>query len=148
MKSMRLKPAIKTAVLMFFLATLTAFAFAKDGRDFAGVYNVSDVVDQGDQTVLTLRLQVFNNSGSDVKAAVLTLRHTTPQPDVLGKFQPVKLWRNHGEVRLTQQFTVPKHEFEMWSKGTQPVLMVVYHDAKGQRFDRYVQMRSRPGIPR
>jgi hypothetical protein len=122
-------------------------ALAKDGRDFAGVYRVSDAVDQGDQMLVTLHVQLFNNSESDVKQAVLTLRHNFPTPGTVGLFRPVKLWRNHGEVRVTQQFVVPKREFESWSHGAQPALMVVYHDAEGQRFDRYVQVHSSPLIP-
>jgi hypothetical protein len=95
--------------------------------------------------VVTLRVQLQNNSDADVKQAVLTLREFGGGP--LGTFQPVKLWRNHGEVRLTQQFAVPKREFESWHKGSQPALMVVTHDENGQRHDRFVQLSRRPALP-
>lgn len=136
----------QAAVVVSLGLVLAIGASAKNGRDFAGFYNVSNVVDQGNQVAFTLRVQVFNHSDADVKQAVLTLRES-PGGE-LGAFQPVKLWRNHGEVRLTQQFVVPKHEFERWHKGSQPALMVVYHDAQGQRYDRFVQMSSRPTLPR
>jgi hypothetical protein len=120
---------------------------AKDGRDFAGFYNVSNVVEQGDQIMVTLRVQVFNNSDADVKQAVLTLRQNPGGP--LGTFPSVQLWRNHGEVRRTQQFVVPKHEFESWHRGGgQPAVMVVTYDENGQRHDRYVQLSTRPALPR
>jgi hypothetical protein len=120
-------------------------AFAKNGRDFAGFYSVSNVAEQGDQMAITLRVQVFNNSDADVKQAVLTLRQNPGGP--LGTFQPVKLWRNHGEVRLTQQFVVSKPEFESWHKGAQPAVLVVTRDENGQRHDRYVRLSVRPALP-
>lgn len=132
------------AALSVLLFSMTASA--KNGRDFAGVYSVSNVVDQGNQMLLTLHVRVNNNSEADVKQAVLTLREVGGGP--LGTFQPVKLWRNHGEVRLSQQFVVPKRDFESWHKGAQPALMVVTHDESGQRYDRFVQLSSRPALPR
>jgi hypothetical protein len=146
MKTSRFSCAVLIFVSLMICALAGVPALAKDGRDFAGFYNVSNVVEQGDQMVITVRVQVFNNSDADVKQAVLTLRQN-PGP-ALGTFPSVKLWRNHGEVRLTQQFVVPKHEFEQWHKGTQPALMVVTHDSTGQRYDRYVQLSSRPALPR
>jgi len=144
MKSVRHSQAVLLVSLVLLLTAISAPA--KNGRDFAGFYNISNAVEQGDQMVVTLRVQVHNNSDADVKQAVLTLRQ--PGAGVLGTFQPVKLWRNHGEVRLTQQFVVPKHEFESWHRGSQPALMVVTHDEHGQRYDRFVQMTSRPALPR
>jgi hypothetical protein len=143
MKLSRFSQAVLLVTLALVLSAVTASA--KDGRDFAGFYNVSNVVDQGDQIFVTLRVQLFNNSDADVRQAVLTLRENPGGP--LGTFQPVKLWRNHGEVRLTQQFVVPKREFERWHHGVQPALMVVTHDEQGQRHDRFVQLSSRPALP-
>lgn len=143
MKAVRLSQVVLVSLMLLLLSALTATA--KDGRDFAGFYSVSDVVEQGDQLILTLHVQLFNNSDKDVKQAVLTLRRS-PGP-ALGTFQPVNLWRNHGEVRLAQQFVVPKHEFENWNRRSQPALMVVTRDASGQRHDRFVQLSRRPVLP-
>jgi hypothetical protein len=143
MKLSRFSQAVLLVLLALMLSAVTVSA--KDGRDFAGFYSVSNVVDQGDQIFVTLRVQLFNHSDADVTQAVLTLRQNPGGP--LGTFQPVKLWRNHGEVRLTQQFVVPKHEFERWYQGVQPALMVVTHDENGQRHDRFVQISRRPALP-
>lgn len=144
MKSVRFSQAVLLVLLVLWLSAGTASA--KNGRDFAGVYSVSSVVDQGNQMLLTLHVQVQNNSDADVKQAVLTLREFGGGP--LGAFQTVKLWRNHADVKLAQQFIVPKRVFESWHKGAQPALMVVTRDASGQRHDRFVQLRSRPALPR
>jgi len=144
MKSLCLSQAVLRVSLVLVLSAISAAA--KNGRDFAGFYTISNAVEQGDQMVVTLRVQLHNNSDADVKQAVLTLRQPVGAP--LGAFQPVKLWRNHGEVRLSQQFVVPKREFESWHSGAQPHLMVVTHDESGQRHDRFVQLSSRPALPR
>jgi len=147
---MPLPRSMKTCafVLITALLLMPIAALAKDGRDFAGSYNVSDVVEQGDQMVLTLQVHLFNNSDADLKHAVVTLRssHSTPLP--LAKFQPVALWRNHGEVRLTQQVVVPRRDYELWQTGSQPALFVVYKDTAGQRWERFAQVRNQPGPPR
>ena len=119
---------------------------AKDGRDFSGFYTISNVVDQGDQALITLRVQLLNHSNADVQQAVVALRESGGGQ--LGTFPSVKLWRNHGELRLTQQFLVPKRELVNWQTGGQPALMVVTHAANGQRHDRFVQMSGRAMLAR
>jgi hypothetical protein len=135
---------IPALVLVTALLLLPIAGLAKDGRDFAGFYNVSNVVEQGDQMVLTFQVHLFNYSDADLKQAVVTLRASHPAP-ALAQFKPVKLWRNRTEVKLSQQLVIPRHELELWQKGTQPALFVVYHDANGQRWERFAQVSSRPG---
>jgi len=145
MQSLRsLRTSLIGASLVFLLLTS---ASAKNGRDFAGFYNVTNVVEQGDQMVLTFQLRLFNYSDADLKEAVVTLRASHPAP-ALAQFKAVKVWRNRTEVRLSQQLVIPRHELELWQKGTQPALFVVYHDANGQRWERFAQVSSRPGLPR
>ena len=141
--------ALKTraAVAAAALVLLPLAGLAKDGRDFAGFYSVNNIVEQGDQLVVTLQVQLFNHAGSDVKQAVVTLRPSSPSPVPVGAFHAVKLWRNHGEVRLSQQFAVPRQEVERWLTGSQPALMVVYRDPQGKRLERFVQLSSRAQLP-
>lgn len=141
--------ALKTSplVLVAALLLLPIAGLAKDGRDFAGTYNVSNAVAQGDQMLLTLQVHLFNHSDADLKQAVVTL-HAPHAAPALAQFQPVKVWRNHGEIKLAQQVVVPRREFESWQKGSQPALFVVYHDATGQRWERFAQVRNLQGPPR
>ena len=129
------------------LLLATVAANAKNGRDFAGRYSINSTVEEGDQMVVTFRFQLFNHSNADLKGAVVKLHSADPGPVPVQLSQPVKSWKNHGEVRLTQQFTVSKREFERWQHGSQPALFVVYHDAQGQRWERFVQMSNRQGLP-
>jgi len=135
---------ISTFLLFAALSLFPILGLAKDGRDFAGSYSVSNVVEQGDQMVLTFQVHVFNYSDADLKQAVVTLRASHPGA-ALAQFHPVKLWRNRTEVKLAQQVIIPRHEFELWQKGTQPALFVVYQDSNGQRWERFAQLSSRPG---
>ncbi len=142
MHSRALKNPALVLVTAFLLIPIAGLA--KDGRDFAGSYSVSNVVEQGDQMTLMLQVRLFNYSDADLKQAVVTLR--THPASALAQFQPVKLWRNRGEVKLAQQVVIPRHEFELWQKGTQPALFVVYHDANGHRWERFVQVKGSPGV--
>ena len=63
------------ALIMLF----TAAAGAKDGRDFAGYYSLTNVAEKGGAVELTLALQLFNYSGADLKQAVVTVR-SSPGP--------------------------------------------------------------------
>jgi hypothetical protein len=141
-------PKTPTFVLLIALLLLPIAGLAKDGRDFNGSYNVSNIVEQGDQLILTFQVDLFNHSDADLKHAVVTLRSFRPTPSPLAQFQAVPLWRNHGEVKLSQQVVIPRIEYERWQKGAQPALFVVYHDASGQRWERFAQLRNQPGPPR
>jgi len=136
---------VGASLVILLLATVAANA--KNGRDFAGRYSVNSAVEEGDQMVVTLRFQLFNHSNVDLKGAVVKLHSVDPSPVPAQLSKPVKSWKNLGEVRLTQQFTVSKREFERWQHGSQPALFVVYRDAQGQRWERFVQMSNRQGLP-
>jgi hypothetical protein len=119
---------------------------AKDGHDFSGIYSVTQVTEQQDEMVVSLSLQLFNHSDSDIQKAVVVLRPTLPSPDAIGNFRTVKLWRNRGEVRLTQEFTISRLEYDRWQQNGQPQLFVSYRDASGNQWERFVQVAPRGAI--
>jgi hypothetical protein len=146
MKILRfLRTSLTGAALVVLPLALSTLSFAKDGRDFAGSYRITHATELNDQMVLTFEARLQNNSGADLKQAVVTIRPSRPAPAPLAQFQPVKTWRNHADVTLTQQLTVSKLEYDRWLKGSQPALMVIYHDAAGQRWERFAQVSRRPG---
>jgi hypothetical protein len=144
MRCLRLPVWIVLVTLIFLLGALPISA--KNGRDFSGFYTVTNVVDQGNQVLVTLHVRLFNHSDADVQQAVVALREGGGGQ--LGTFHVLKTWRNGSEVRLIQQFVVPKRELQNWQHGGQPALMVVTHDANGQRYDRFVQMSRRAVLAR
>ena len=73
---------------MFALFALTMLitgpAGAKDGRDFAGYYSLTNAAEKGGAVELTLALQLFNYSGADLKQAVVTVRESHPSSGSTG----------------------------------------------------------------
>ncbi len=130
---------------IFLLGTITATA--KDGRDFAGVYGFTDVQEQGDMVRLTLHLRLFNNSEADIKGAVIVLMEGPTGLALRGNFPTVKVWRKNQDVKLSQQFTVPKREYEEWLRPpAQPNVVIIYQDASGQTWEKGAQMHPQPVV--
>jgi len=128
---------------IFLLGTITATA--KDGRDFAGVYGFTDVQEQGDMVHLTLHVRLFNNSEADIKGAVIVLMEGSTGVGLRGNFPAVKVWRKNQDVKLSQQFTVPKREYQDWLRPpAQPNVVIIYQDANGQTWEKGAQIRPQP----
>lgn len=132
-----LRASLAALLAMLLLSTVTAFA--RDGRDFVGFYNLTHAVQQGDNMRVTLNLQVRNYSSADVKQAVVTLRQNTGI-ELVGQSAPIKLLREHGAAKVSQRFTVSRAEYDNWLQGTQPTVFLVYQDARGIKFERYIQL--------
>jgi hypothetical protein len=145
MRSLRFSQALVLCASLALLLTVTAAG--KDGRDFAGYYAVSDVQEQGDMVQATLHLQLFNVGNADVRSVIVTLIDSGPAGMLLGNFHPVKMWRSGRGIKLNQQFTVSKHEFQGWmTSSRQPHLLVLFQDAKGQSWQRGAQINRLPLI--
>ncbi|HZP63507.1 MAG TPA: hypothetical protein VFB28_08850 [Terriglobales bacterium] len=142
---MRSTVFVRIAAGMLAIVLLTSLtSFAKDGRDFAGYFSVGDVSTDGDMVHLTLNLQVFNYSAVDVRQAVIKLHESGPGVAVDGAFRPIKLLANNHEIKLRQQLTVPRHEYERWQNGIKPSLFMVYQDAGGHHWERSIELSRRP----
>jgi hypothetical protein len=143
MRSTRFVRVCLAALLATLLLT-TVTAFAKDGRDFSGFYNLGHTRIQGDQVRLTLKLQVHNFGNADVRNAVISLRQNTGL-DLAGTTKPIALLRSHDHVNLSQQFTISRREYESWRQGSQPEVSIIYR-AKGKTWERYVQLAPKNGF--
>jgi hypothetical protein len=146
---MTLLHASKTSVfvLVTVLLLLPIAGWAKDGRDFAGYYSLTDVNEQSSQVKLTLTIQIFNYSNADIKQASLVLHQSDPGMAVEGAFPAVKVFRNQTDVRLSQEFTIPSHEYWRWQNGMTPRLMVHFMGANGIEQRRSIQLSRRPVLP-
>lgn len=129
------------------LAAIVFTAAAKDGRDFAGFYSLTDVSEQGDQIQVTLDIQLFNYSGADLKQTNVSVYPSRNPMEPLHSFSPVSIWRSRGYVVLKQTLLVSREQFEEWASGTQPNLAIVYTDASGEARERSAQLSRRPQIP-
>jgi hypothetical protein len=122
----------------------TAPAAAKDGRDFAGYYSLTNVTENGGQVEFTLALHLFNYSGADLKQAVVTVRSAPFGPGILSNFAPIKLWLSGRDVVVSQPIAIPREDFRRWSFRTPPAVFIGYRDEDGHAYRRPVQLSRRP----
>jgi hypothetical protein len=145
---MKLTVFSRAAFAALFAATvLPSVTAAKDGRDFAGHYSLTNVNDQGSRVELTLSLHLVNYSGADLQQAVVTVRPSHAGPGVLGTFAPIKLWRSGRDIVVRQQLTIPREDYHRWSASTQPSVFIGYKTEDGRQLQRWAQLSRRPIIP-
>lgn len=140
---------VATAALLGVLL-LTTVGAAKDGRDFAGFYSITNVTEQateqGADIQATLSLRLSNYSGDDLKEAVVVVRGSQPGSDVLSTFAPIAVWRNGTDTVVSQQVKIPRDEFDRWGARRRPNVVIVYRDSRGE-WQRTAQINRRPTIP-
>ena len=140
--------ALITALLSATLFANVAFAAGADkGREFSGYYDLSGVQEQGDMVQLTLHLKLFNHTSEDAKKVIVALMDPMPAMMLRGNFQPVKVWKSQQFIEISQQFTVPKSEFESWTHAPiQPELTILFQDGNGKSLQRGAQLSRRPMV--
>ena len=132
--------------ISIFLLILTP-ATAKDGRDFAGFYSLTNASGDGGQVRVTFSAQLFNYSGADIQNASVSLGETHPGSQVLGTYAPIEFWRNGAATVLCIHFTVPQEEYQRWDARRQPTVIISYRDEQGRAWQRTAQINRRPSIP-
>ena len=115
-------------------------AAAKDGRDFAGFYEVSDVVEFVEEFQVTLTVRVFNYSGTEVNDATIMLEDSFLPGEPYGSFITPVYFQDRESVRLSDRFTIPRREYEGWQKGRTPSLTIDYMDADGNTVRRPIEL--------
>jgi hypothetical protein len=135
--------ALLTALLL-----VTVAASSSRGREFSGYFDVSGVHEQGDMVQVTLHLKLFNAGGTAVKSVIVALNDSTPAANLRGSFQPVKVWKSQQSIELSQEFTVSKHDFQLWMQApAQPNLMILFQDGNGKSWQKGAQLSRRPLVP-
>jgi len=144
MRSLRLSRAWLFCALLTSLLLVTVGASAKNGRYFTGYYNLSGVQEQGDLIQVTLHLRLFNHSNSDLSSVVVTLLDSAPALNFRGNYEPVKVWKKQQFIEMSQEFTVPKLEFQQWTQApAQPNLVILFQDSTGKTWQEGAQLSRR-----
>jgi sugar lactone lactonase YvrE len=139
---------------MRFAATLLAIAvsclssallFGEDGRNFAGSFEIRNAVNRGSAVEFELRLRVFNYSGTEVTEAALQIEDRGPglRPDRQeygGSFVGVSI-PNRQAVDLLGTFTIPLNEYEQWSAGAIPKLVISFTGSSGEQIRNAVELK-------
>lgn len=145
MQSQRQSRACLVCAVLTALLLATVAAKANSGREFSGYFDVSHVQEQGDIVQVTLHLKLFNHSESDAKSVIVALFDSSPAMTLRGNFSPVKVWKSHQFVEMSQEFTVTKREFKEWMAApAQPNLVILFQDSKGTSWQKGAQISRRP----
>ncbi|HYM74609.1 MAG TPA: hypothetical protein VE377_01415 [Candidatus Dormibacteraeota bacterium] len=127
----------------------TVAATASSGREFSGYFDVSGVQEQGDLVQVTLHVKLFNHGDVDARSVIVTLVDSSPAMTLRGNFQPVKIWKSHKFLEMSQQFTVTKREFREWmAPPAQPNLIILFQDNQGATWQRGAQISRYPLVPK
>ena len=122
------------AVLVAFVVVLQLLAAAsvsaKNGRDFAGSYQILKATDQGLEVEVKLSLRVFNYSSANVADATISLQSSLRNPT----FDGVTLNVNEHRIvpPLVGNFTVSARDYTAWMKGARPAFVIEFTDASGK----------------
>jgi hypothetical protein len=113
-------------------------ASAEGGRDFAGRYAISNIVESDHLASATLTVRFFNYTGADIKEAHLLLI------DPLGHSETelaVNLrLGNHSHKKIRTDVSVTASELHRWQKGSSPQLVLEYQDDSGQEIRRAIEL--------
>jgi hypothetical protein len=136
---------LRWAIWLPLLLAIAAFpASAKNGRDFAGFYDLTQVTDLGEAFQVTFSVRLFNFGESDVDGATVTLADPLRPKKGYGAFQAVSL-RQRERVRLNDLIvTVPRREYERWRQGGSPALQIEFTATDGTTVRRRVELSCRP----
>lgn len=146
MKCLRCLRASHLAAMLTILLTVLPVA-AKDGRDFAGYYQLRNVSEGNDSVRVTLQVKLFNYSDGDIRNGAIALYDSSPAHAPLGGFTAIPLWRLRAEANLSQEFTVPRSEYVRWQHGAPPQLSFLFKDAHGHFLQRHIELIQRPLPP-
>ncbi|HUA16646.1 MAG TPA: hypothetical protein VMG31_15230 [Verrucomicrobiae bacterium] len=145
MKFVRPTRAGLACALFVGLTLAVVTASANTGQKFSGYFDVSGVQEQGDMVQLTLHLQLFNHGSTDLKSVIVTLMDNSPVMTLRGNFQPVQVWKHQQFIEMSQEFTVTKREYAMWTAAgpVAPNLIIIYADGNGKTWQKGVQISHR-----
>src|SRR5438552_18928297 len=107
--------------LVFLLVLGGAAPRGAAGQVVSGVYKVIETTDLGTQMRVTMHIRLMNAGDDRVFVIQARLREFLPHGKVTDDPLGVIL-EPHSGSEFTQQFTIPKQEFELWGRGARPHL--------------------------
>jgi hypothetical protein len=61
-----------------------------------------------------------------------------------GNFHPVKVWKSHQFIEMSQEFSLTKHEYSEWMAApAQPNLVILFQDVNGKNWRKGAQLSRR-----
>ena len=124
------------------------------GQLVSGVYKITQTTDLGTEVRVTMQIRLMNASDdrmfvtqvlqNDVDGLVRRLREFLPHGKATD--EPVNvILEPHGSSEFTQEFTIAKQEYELWSRGARPHLGLKVQVAGGAETTITIPLMQRPG---
>jgi len=138
-----MKPCIRICNCLLLAASLVVwasqFANGADAAQLSGSYHVVRKTDLGPQTGVQLQLHFTNRGPSELHIQRVTL-WDLPHPEK-GATQACSVVVHAGaSVEVTQEFTVPRAEYELWKRGARPRLVLEIAGPGGRPTNRVVRL--------
>lgn len=106
------------------------FAQAADSR-LTGSYQLVQKTELGSQTRVRLQLRLTNHGPNELRIQRVTLWDFSHA--YRGGTQPCTIVLRAGaSAGTTQEFTIPRAEYELWTRGTRPRLVVEVQASRGR----------------
>jgi len=99
------------------------FAQADDASQLSGSYRVVHKTDLGRQARVRLEVHLINHGPRDLHIQRLTLWDFS-HPDKGGTQACSLVVHTGASADSTQEFTIPRSEFDLWKRGTRPRLVL------------------------
>jgi hypothetical protein len=117
--------------LVGLLILTVPFSDASGASRLSGSYQVVQKTDLGSQTRIRLQLRLTNRGSNELRIQRLTLWDFSHA--YRGGMQRLAIILRAGaSAGTTQEFTIPRAEYELWTRGTRPRLVVELQSAHGR----------------
>jgi hypothetical protein len=119
-------------------------AQASDASQISGSYQVLQKSDLGAQTRIRLEIHLANRGARDLRIQRLTLWDLSHPGG--GETQACALIVHPGAAVHTElQFTIPRSEYELWSRGSRPRLVLEVSRPSGGKTNEVVRLEPISG---
>jgi hypothetical protein len=121
---MNSRKLIVTSLYCFLVSLLALGIYAPRGvagQRVSGMYKVTDTTDLGTQMRVTMQIRLMNSGEDRIFVTQVRLREFLPHGKPADAPVGV-IMEPHRSAEFTQEFTIAKQEYELWSKGAQPHL--------------------------
>jgi len=131
-------------VAMGLLMGTAPFCHAGDVGKVSGSYEVLQKLNVGSQTRLRLRVRLTNHGQNDLNIQRFTLQDFSHA--VRGGSQACALSMGaKTSLETTQEFMIPRANYELWQRGTRPRLVLEAQGPSGHKITEVVRLDPVPG---
>lgn len=139
---MDMTPRILSKYSFIVVAGLLLFLIQAQASDLArvsGSYRVVEKTALGAQTRVQLEIYLTNHEKSDLHIQALMLWDFS-HPEKGGRQVASIVLRSGGSASATQEFIIPRAEYELWKRGARPRLVLEVQSPGGRTTTRGVRL--------